>query len=53
MFSWEFCEISKNTFFREHLRVTASVWFLHFYIFTSDGTSDNIKKEDGIQVILL
>ena len=24
VFSCEFCEISKNTFFREHLRVTAS-----------------------------
>ena len=25
MFSWEFCEFSKNTFFTEHLRMTASV----------------------------
>ena len=25
MFSWEFCEISKNTFFTEHLWTTASV----------------------------
>ena len=25
MFSCEFCEISKNTFFKEHLRTTASV----------------------------
>ena len=25
MFSCEFCEISKNTFFTEHLRATASV----------------------------
>ena len=24
MFSFEFCEISKNTFFTEHLRATAS-----------------------------
>ena len=24
IFSWEFCEISKNTFFTEHLRTTAS-----------------------------
>ena len=24
VFSREFCEISKNTFFREHLRLTAS-----------------------------
>ena len=24
MFSCEFCEISKNTFFRKHLRATAS-----------------------------
>ena len=27
MFSCEFCEISKNTFFTEHLRVTASGYF--------------------------
>ena len=25
MFSCEFCEISKNTFFTEHLRATASI----------------------------
>ena len=24
VFSWEFCKISKNAFFTEHLRVTAS-----------------------------
>ena len=24
VFSWEFCEISKNIFFTEHLRTTAS-----------------------------
>ena len=24
VFSWEFCEISKNTFFTEHLWTTAS-----------------------------
>ena len=28
VFSYEFCEISKNTFFTEHLRTTASVVFL-------------------------
>ena len=26
MFSWEFCEISKNTFYIEHLWKTASTW---------------------------
>ena len=26
MFFWEFCEISKNTFFTKHLRVTASAF---------------------------
>ena len=26
MVSYEFCEISKNIFFIEHLRTTASVW---------------------------
>ena len=25
VFSWEICEISRNTFFTEHLRTTASV----------------------------
>ena len=28
VFSCEFCEISKNTFFAEHLRKTASVFLL-------------------------
>ena len=27
IFSWGFCEISKNTFFTEHLRMTASEWW--------------------------
>ena len=26
VFSCEFCEIFKNTFFTEHLRTTASIW---------------------------
>ena len=26
MFSFEYCEISKNTFFTEHLRATASAY---------------------------
>ena len=30
MFSCEFCEISKNTFFTEHLWTTASEEFKHF-----------------------
>ena len=28
VFSCEFCDISKNTFFAEHLRVTASVLYI-------------------------
>ena len=34
LFSCEFCEISKNTFFTEHLWATASAgiyWFIHIY----------------------
>ena len=38
MFSCEFCEIFKNTFFTEHLRATASeaslvFWLLIFFVF--------------------
>ena len=29
VFSYEFCEISKNTFFIEHLWTTASLYTLH------------------------
>ena len=36
VFSCEFCEISKNTFFTEHLRVTASVLFLFYMLWTYD-----------------
>ena len=32
MFSCEFCEISKNTFFTKHLRTTASVLILFWLI---------------------
>ena len=28
VFSYEFCEIFKNTFFTEHLRATASMWII-------------------------
>ena len=33
VFSYEFCEISKNNFFTEHLRATASVEFIKKCIF--------------------
>ena len=32
VFSCKFCEIFKNTFFREHLQVTASAQYLHFFL---------------------
>ena len=32
-FSCEFCEISKNTFFTEHFRTTASVMMIIFFVF--------------------
>ena len=31
VFSYEFCEISKNTFFTEHLRTTASELLSNFF----------------------
>ena len=33
VFSFEFSKISKNTFFTEHLRTTASVLNFDFYVF--------------------
>ena len=42
MFSCEFCEISKNTFFTEHLRANASEKALDRYTLLIFETSDNI-----------
>ena len=39
VFSYEFCEISKNTIFTEHLRATASV-YMHFNLVTVSLWSD-------------
>ena len=41
VFSSEFCEISKNTFFTEHLWKTAS---LHVIILTTGRTGDYFSK---------
>ena len=34
VFSCEFCQISKNTFFTEHLRATASATAIALFFFT-------------------
>ena len=60
VFSCEFCEISKNTFFAEHLRTTVSI-FLHFSVnpfqaihfsvnssqFPISITPQNFRKSEG------
>ena len=39
MLSCEFCEISKNTFFIEHVRMTTSVRYVYIYIYIYINTS--------------
>ena len=34
MFAWEFCEITKNTFFTEHLWTTASVYYRQLFLYS-------------------
>ena len=41
MFSCEFCEISKNTFFTEHFRATASVPNVSFYVVIKSETHED------------
>ena len=41
VFSYEFCEIFKNTFFTEHHRITASVYYESVILF--------LKKQDVTQ----
>ena len=43
VFFYEFCEISKNTFFTEHLWTTASVWRISMEI---KITNDEYCKHD-------
>ena len=44
MFSCEFCEISKNTFFTEHLRTTASKYLEDYVNLEEDIQSYSINK---------
>ena len=43
-FSCEFCEISKNTFFTEHLQTTASVWFCLSKLEKLSSESEELKE---------
>ena len=43
-FSCEFCEISKNTFFTEHLQATASVWFCLSKLEKLSSESEELKE---------
>ena len=44
-FSCEFCEISKNTFFIEHLWTTASQLYLQFYVQIFSSFSEFLFSE--------
>ena len=46
LFSWEFCKISKNTFFVEHLRATASVLSLFFLVMPFHCVVLNFEKKN-------
>ena len=46
VFSYEFCEISKNTFLTEHLRATASV-FPHKTAYSFHNSDKACKNADG------
>ena len=43
-FSCEFCEVSKNTFFTEHLQATASVWFCLTKLEKLSSESEELKE---------
>ena len=49
MFSWEFCDISKNSFFTEHLRTTASDAFQYFA--TSRSLYNRLRIDYQLQAI--
>ena len=44
MFSCEFCEISKNTYFTEHLQATASAWFCLSKLEKLSSESEKLKE---------
>ena len=46
LFSWEFCKISKNTFFAEHLWATASVLSLFFLVMPFHCVVLNFEKKN-------
>ena len=45
MFSYEICEISKNTYFEEHLQNTASICFTSKYCGVGEFGLDEISTE--------
>ena len=52
VFRSEFCEISKNTFFTEHLLATASespLWTVFFFFFFFEFTNVLIEKHTKIK----
>ena len=52
VFSCEFCEISKNTFFTEHLRKTASIQFIPFFLITLESLRHLFSDKLQIKPVL-
>ena len=58
MFSCEFCEISKNTFFTEYVLAIASFFWLENAtvclneLFKKENYKRNMKNENNLQIIL-
>ena len=48
MFSWEFCENFKNTFFTEHLRTTASEKVSRYLKQMDDDDDEHDDDDDGV-----
>ena len=48
MFSNEICEIFKNTYFEEHLRKTASIFFTSIYYITNSGGEFELNETSTV-----
>ena len=53
MFSCEFCEISKNTFFTEHVWATAFLFKNYQTIIGNENSQDSLLTNSFIELLIL
>ena len=50
VFSYEYCEIFKNTYFEEHLRATVSVVKISSHLWPNNYKSDKLETSNNVHL---